>query len=127
MRINSEHEQVTLFVYGTLLIPEIWMQLIERVPHMSSAKVFGFRRYRVMGAHYPGLWPDDRGDWIWGALVAVSDKERQKIDEYEGDEYTLELLWVYAQGEKQKAYTYIRPPVSDEEWNLPYLAPVQQK
>ena len=76
-----------------------------------------------MGAHYPGLWHDDHSDWVWGALVIISKEEREKIDEYEGEEYTIQQILVYVGDKTQEAYSYIRPPVSDKEWNLAYIAP----
>ena len=33
-----------IFVYGPMLLPAVWGELIGRVPDMAPAKIFGHRR-----------------------------------------------------------------------------------
>ena len=116
-------EPVFLFVYGTLLIDEVWKRLIGRVPPIVPAYAKGFHRYRVEGAHYPGLWYTHTSTTVVGGCVQLSKKEQDTIDVYEGDEYTREVIVVHCKNEEVAAYVYLRPPRSEEEWNLHYHAP----
>ena len=72
----TEQNNIELFVYGTLLLEETWHMLIARAPRLTPAKIKGFRRYKVKGAPYPGLWHDPSSQIVLGAVVELSKEER---------------------------------------------------
>ena len=46
---------VNLFVYGSLMFPEILEQLLQRRPALIEAELPGYRRGRLHGKCYPGI------------------------------------------------------------------------
>lgn len=44
----------TVFVYGTLMYPEVLEALIQRVPDIQPGTVNGYARYAVRGQVFPG-------------------------------------------------------------------------
>ena len=50
-----------LFVYGSLLSPEVLRVLLRRVPRMRSATIRGFRRYGLLERPYPAVCADAEG------------------------------------------------------------------
>ncbi|MEN9580434.1 MAG: Gamma-glutamyl cyclotransferase, AIG2-like, partial [Pseudomonadota bacterium] len=46
---------IQLFVYGTLLVPEVVSEVIGRLPEARLATLAGYARFRMVGKHYPGL------------------------------------------------------------------------
>lgn len=47
----------SIFVYGTLMAPEVTKLLIGRMPDTEPATLTGHRRYSVKGADYPAIIP----------------------------------------------------------------------
>lgn len=85
---------MNLFVYGTLLVPEIW----ERVAGVSGlasrpARLRGHLIRRVRGAVYPGIVPAPKAEAAAEAPVAgrvffeVPDAALARLDSYEDDFY----------------------------------------
>jgi len=79
--------EVPLFVYGTLMDPDILRLLIGRVPEMSDASMLGFRRYGLKGRAYPGTVREDGARVVGKLLVGLSDAEMEIMDEYEDEDY----------------------------------------
>ena len=80
----------SLFVYGTLMSPQVLRILIDRLPEMiDPATVQGYRRYPVKGQSYPGMIPGSTEDCVTGILLhELTELELQILDWFEGDEYT---------------------------------------
>ena len=91
----TEQNNIELFVYGTLLLEETWHMLIARAPRLTPAKIKGFRRYKVKGAPYPGLWHDPSSQIVLGAVVELSKEELSCVDLYEGSEYTRQRVTIF--------------------------------
>ena len=84
---------------------------------MKDAHVYGFRRYGVRKAWYPGLWYEENG-FVSGKLVqGLTADEIAVIDEYEGGEYTKTDVSVVLEGDEMKSTLYLRPPKDEREWN----------
>jgi len=47
----------TVFVYGTLMYPQVLQALINRVPTNAKAVVNGFSRHSIRGQVFPGVIP----------------------------------------------------------------------
>eukprot|EP01137_Pigoraptor_chileana_P020132 Opistho-2@82101 len=77
---------LALFVYGTLMYPEVIRKVIGRVPEFQSAVVEGYHRFKIDRREYPAIAPTE-GASVSGFIVRVSQEEAAKLDHYEGHEY----------------------------------------
>lgn len=95
-----------LFVYGTLLEPEVRTAVLGHCPPITRDKLFGFsmQTIRLDGINYPVITEDSAAsEPIAGGYFSVSDEDFIKLDAYESDAYlrtvvTLESgvrAWVY--------------------------------
>ncbi|MFI6578928.1 gamma-glutamylcyclotransferase family protein [Nocardiopsis sp. NPDC050513] len=116
----SERRQ-PLFVYGTLLFPEILDALLGRVPDAEPAAAPGWRAAALPGRPFPVLVPGT--DTAQGRLVSgLSESERRIIDVYEDDWYELRPLEL-ADGRTGWAYVAAASTaVSPEDWDADAFA-----
>ncbi len=81
-----------LFVYGTLLDPELLRRILGRDIRrlrMRPASAGGVRKMRVKGRAYPTLRPD-AGATVDGRLVeGLTAGDMARLGRYEGPEYRL--------------------------------------
>jgi gamma-glutamylcyclotransferase (GGCT)/AIG2-like uncharacterized protein YtfP len=123
-----------LFVYGTLRpgSNNSYADLLEKAArHMGRATVSG-RLYRV--THYPALAPSQsKEDRVVGDLFeGITAELWQLLDEYEGAEYSREMVGVMTEdGVTREAYVYrsLLPTASLEwirsgDWNQPDRTPL---
>jgi gamma-glutamylcyclotransferase (GGCT)/AIG2-like uncharacterized protein YtfP len=76
-----------LFVYGTLMDPEICRSLLGRTPLREPAELAGYERRTVRHASYPAITAT-AGTTVRGLLLRrISNSELAVLDDYEGDEY----------------------------------------
>lgn len=75
-----------LFVYGTLLFPEVLTALLGRCPPARPARLHGHRRLALRGRDYPALVAAE-GHTVEGMLLAVTAAELARLDAYEAEEY----------------------------------------
>ncbi|XP_024363003.1 AIG2-like protein D isoform X3 [Physcomitrium patens] len=77
-----------VFVYGSLLAPEVLTALLHRVPPASLAVVHDYHRFSIKNRIYPAVLPS-KGDKVFGkVLFDLSDQELHILDEFEDIEYT---------------------------------------
>lgn len=98
-----------LFIYGTLLDPNIQMNLLGRICPGKWALVDNFvlrRDWNVEGTAYPRLYPYSAG-CVVGQVIEVDENELRIIDEYETDAYVREQIFVKDYGHAQ-TYFYNR-------------------
>lgn len=75
-----------LFVYGTLMWPEVMAAVTGRSIEGRSAVLNGVRRVRVRGEVYPALIPGD--DTVEGVLFEnLTELDLAALDCFEGAEY----------------------------------------
>jgi hypothetical protein len=106
---------MNLFVYGTLLLPEIRYALLNRNPEVRNAilKDYSvtkfFRNNQKM--EYPILkyCPDEQANGL--LLNGLSEKEMKIISHYEGEDYQIKILNVSANNSivKAKVFMYKYP------------------
>lgn len=97
----------TVFVYGTLMFPEILEALLNRVPEMQAAQLFGWARFSVLGQNYPGAVPDARGPPLQGCLLQnLTPQELQILNAYEGSDYTKVTVHVACGGNRVETTVY---------------------
>ena len=77
----------SLFVYGTLMSPNLINRVIGRVPKMVPAVLHNFHRYKIQDRPYPGI-AEAKGSRVEGMFIeSLDDEEFSKLDEYENIEY----------------------------------------
>ena len=78
-----------VFVYGTLMYPQVLHVLLNRVPSNSKAVICGYKRYNIKGQVFPGVSPvSSLESKVEGVLLRELTPEDMIIfDEFEGDEY----------------------------------------
>ncbi|MCB9703438.1 MAG: gamma-glutamylcyclotransferase [Myxococcales bacterium] len=113
-----------LFVYGTLLCPEVWALIVGPPARRRVAWLVDHRRGPIVGEVYPGALPE-RGARIEGALVEGLDgPARARLDVYEGPLYRrVSVAVALAGGGLADAETYLvedaqRALVGAGEWSL---------
>jgi gamma-glutamylcyclotransferase (GGCT)/AIG2-like uncharacterized protein YtfP len=95
-----------IFVYGTLLFPEIVFGLCGREFTTQKAILKGFKRYLVNGHDYPAVISDDVSD-VEGKLLFDVDEESMKIlTFFEGDNYAIKEVFVHAGIKSVKALVF---------------------
>ncbi len=97
-----------VFVYGTLLFPQVLKVVTGRIFLAQPATLKGFGRYKVKGRVFPGICvqPDSAvdGQVYWG----VDDLSMQRLDDFESDFYERQILPVtLANGKIVDANVYV--------------------
>ena len=121
----------SIFVYGTLMSPQVLRVLLGRIPSsLSPALLSGYQRHSVRGQVFPGMIPsnnvvnDHKTQGI--LLQGLSEKEVRVLDYFEGDEYSRRDVTVSCQGQSYNAQTYVwSNPLSelnlDQEWDYAHF------
>jgi gamma-glutamylcyclotransferase (GGCT)/AIG2-like uncharacterized protein YtfP len=95
----------SLFVYGTLLFPDLVRALIGRVPECTAASVAGWRAAALPGRAYPGL-VRAAGATAGGLLLTgLTAAEWRVIDAFENGGYDLTEVTL-VDGRRGWAYTW---------------------
>lgn len=112
-----------LFVYGTLLYPELWQRLVRRHYRQAPARLANHRRLQVKGERYPGLIPC-KGHRVDGRVYFnVQPQELRRLDRYEGEYYEQKAVTVVLEdGTLVSAITYLfkkryRARLAGREWH----------
>ena len=123
---------MNLFVYGTLLFPEIREYIGGRCFGTRNAILRGFEVRRVKGAVYPGLAKlanVEDGEASGEILAGISNLEMRKFDDYEGEFYErVRVKAVLESGELEECFTYLVPGkaaaeiLATEEWRREWFA-----
>ena len=99
-----------LFVYGTLMFPEVLLGLLGRVPSSQPATLSGYARHRVSHAPYPAILPaDSPGAAVAGLLLEITLPELERLDDYEGEQYLRQEVTVRADSDQGSSacWTYV--------------------
>ena len=98
---NMQH----LFVYGSLLFPELVTALTGKSFGYMPAILNGFKRYRIKGCDYPAI-VEESGAKVEGYLIEnVDEKSLQILTFFEGEEY--KKRQVVVSGSKERINTII--------------------
>jgi gamma-glutamylcyclotransferase (GGCT)/AIG2-like uncharacterized protein YtfP len=118
---------MNLFVYGTLMWPEVMAAVAGRSLEGRPAVLDGVRRVAVRGEVYPALISG--GDSIDGILYQqVTEQELAALDHFEGAEYDRRTVTVRCGDEAVQAGVYFasdaaRPMLDDRDWTPASLSP----
>jgi gamma-glutamylcyclotransferase (GGCT)/AIG2-like uncharacterized protein YtfP len=114
---------MNLFVYGTLMVPEVMYAVCGYDLPGVPASVEGYRRRRVVGESYPAIAPSP-GNSVSGTLYRnVSTTQLAVLDDFEGAMYRRRDLLVQTGDGDVKAAAYVVAEgclalLSSEEWSL---------
>ena len=75
-----------VFIYGSLLVPEVARAVLGRTPAAAPAVLHGYRRCSLRGHVFPGLLRAP-GHRTRGAVIALASAELRRLDRYEDDFY----------------------------------------
>jgi gamma-glutamylcyclotransferase (GGCT)/AIG2-like uncharacterized protein YtfP len=112
-----------LFVYGTLIAPGVFREVVGRELPARSAKLRGYARYRLKGLSYPGLVPEagaTTSGLLYEGLEAVA---LRRLDRFEGELYVRRRVQVDLDADASAAgFVYVikrehRAVLSDEPWD----------
>ncbi len=117
--------ETALFTFGTLMDPEV-LQLVsgQSVKTMvrEPAEVAGHARRWVLDDHYPVLVANAACRTSGLIIRGLEPEAMQRIEFFEGEEFSLELMQVERLGGHAERVSYFasnhRQPISDQEWLL---------
>ncbi|MBN8899704.1 MAG: hypothetical protein BGO51_25515 [Rhodospirillales bacterium 69-11] len=107
-----------LFVYGTLLDPDVLARRSGQpapLRRLRWARLRGWRRVAMRGGRWPTL-VRQRGGWVDGALIALPAAAFGRIAAYEGPAYRLTRVVAAADGRDTAALTWIAPAAARRAW-----------
>ncbi len=110
-----------LFVYGSLLFPEVLQALLHRVPDRSPATAIGWRAVALAGRVYPTLVPGE-GSVPGFVTMDLNGMEWRLLDAFEDEVYELRHL---ALQDGRRCWAYIcddRRHTSSEDWHVEQFA-----
>jgi len=118
---------MNLFVYGTLLVPEI-LEAVTRMNNLNSVSgmLSGYRIYRVEGGDFPGISKGD-GSVPGRVLLNVPELAMIRLDAYEDTFYVRETVEIETDSGLKSAFAYTVPSeiaasvLSDETWTLDWF------
>lgn len=96
-----------LFVYGTLMVPEVLLALLGRVPQLEEATLEGYRRFALPNECYPAISPDARHNVQGRVLLGLTPSELALLDAYEGDAYVRTTVQLLVDGRVTPAACYV--------------------
>lgn len=103
--------KVDLFVYGTLMFPQIMMAVIGRAPACAAAVLPGYARYSLRGACYPAIAPDASASTSGLLYLGLDPPALRRLDRFEGAQYRRVAVQVrLAAEELRNAHTYVLRP-----------------
>lgn len=95
-----------LFVYGTLMYPELYRKITGEEPDYIPAELRHYSVRRLNERSYPGLIKRIGGRSIGLLVRNVSEQAMELLHEYEGEEYKVVEVSVTCEGQRVKAKTY---------------------
>ena len=103
----------SLFVYGTLMAPQVIETLIGRVPAFCQARLTGYIRHPVRTRMYPGMIAssDSRSSCLGILYTGLTPPELKRLDWFEDTDYTrrkVSVILLETDGDQKKD-----PPASD--------------
>ncbi len=96
-----------VFIYGSLLFPEITKKLTGKSFKTSPAILKGYKMYCVKGCDYPAIIREN-GTFTNGKIMRnVNETDILKMSFFEGDEYEIKKLRVLINGKSEIALAFV--------------------
>lgn len=118
-----------LFVYGSLIIPDVLDALLGRRPRQVEASLPGWSARCLRGVAYPGLVADASSSAAGLVLDDLTAREIALIDDWESDFYERERVHPLVDGRPIEADAYVLPAheigrhAEPREWTVDVLRP----
>lgn len=119
---------MTLFAYGTLLVPEIWFAAAGRECPSEDATLPGYEILRVKGGDFPGIIQTAGGNEVPGRVFSGLDVEIfERLDAYEDSFYErVGVTLLNRRGNPVESEAYVIPErhrdvLSDDSWTLDWF------
>jgi len=97
----------SLFIYGTLLAPEVLRLLVPRDVEQGDARLRGYVRRALHGVVFPGIVPRE-GETTHGVLLqGLRREEVERLDDFEGDLYQRTPCVVETERGEHQATVYV--------------------
>jgi len=119
---------MTLFAYGTLLVPEIWFAVAGRDCPSEEATLPEYEIRRVKGGNFPGIIRAGETDSVPGRIFTDLDAETlRRLDAYEDTFYErIGVTLLDRRGNPLESEAYVVPDrnrevLSDEPWTLEWF------
>ncbi len=110
-----------IFVYGTLQLPGIVEKLTGKLVSTIHAVLPGFQCYCVKDSDYPAIVEKENAETKGLLLENTDDKSLEIIAFYEGEEYEIQKVTVFADGQPLEAITFVwkneKSLLEDKEWD----------
>lgn len=106
---------VRLFLYGTLLDPELLARFAGHAVPLSPATLHGWRRVALPGTPYPTL--RRARATVSGAVATVDRAALARLSAYEGPRYRLTPVVVRTARGSQAASAWIAPGGTLRDWD----------
>jgi gamma-glutamylcyclotransferase (GGCT)/AIG2-like uncharacterized protein YtfP len=105
---------VRLFLYGTLLDPDLLARFAGRALELTPAVLSGWRRVYLRFTPYPTLRP--ARDHVVGAAVGVDSATLRRLSAYEGSRYRLTPVTIAVNGDALAAHAWIADAATARPW-----------
>ncbi len=110
-----------LFVYGSLLFPELVKAFTGKNLHYIPVTLAGYKRCRIESCDYPAIF-ENSGSIVEGALIKnVDERSLEILSFFEGDEYEKKYVTVFDSEVKYKAIAYVwigqKPLLKEQVWD----------
>jgi gamma-glutamylcyclotransferase (GGCT)/AIG2-like uncharacterized protein YtfP len=112
-----------LFVYGTLLFPDVVRALVGREPQGRHARLPGFARRSIRGELYPAIVPSPAAETPGLVYVDLDATALMVLDRFEGDLYERRLVEAALEdGGRMRVFAYVIAAtkvacLDDEPWD----------
>uniref|UniRef100_A0A0G4I1X1 Putative gamma-glutamylcyclotransferase n=1 Tax=Chromera velia CCMP2878 TaxID=1169474 RepID=A0A0G4I1X1_9ALVE len=133
--MSAAHKGALVFVYGSLMHPQVVQTLLGRQPDEKSATLTGYSRHPLKECVYPGITKVDEKEGgssdgsnsssrVVGKVLSVDmERELPIFDAFEDDEYKRETLDVELDdGSLVSAFVYVwtvkEALVFQEKWEM---------
>lgn len=106
------------------MFEQVWCQVVSASYDKVDAKLYGYKRKKVVNETYPAIVPGKEKNFVEGMLyLHVTDKDILKLDTFEGEYYQREISECELPGSKLvQTYVYVfkeeyRKLLADEYWD----------
>ena len=110
-----------LFIYGTLLFPELVEKLTGKRFYSIPAILKGYKRFAVKGCDYPAIIADIKFDVHGVLLLNVDEKSMGLLTYYEGRDYVKSKVEVISEKQNYDAVAFVWANdiafLEDFDWN----------
>lgn len=116
--------EYTMFVYGTLMFPQVRKALGVNVAKTEEATVYDYDCRYVTGEEYPAMFFSEGKKTSGLILYCLSQADKDAFDLFEGGEYVLtKVIAILKSNVMEDCFAYVYKPlfmhaISLEQWDV---------